>query len=601
MRPFREQFTVRGIIIGVIGCIIITSSSVYVALKMGALPWPIFFVVLLSLFSLKGLARFGKATNINEANVSATVMTAGAMVAGGLAFTIPGIYMLMPDADVPLWKIMLCALCGVALGCIGTALFRRRFIEDTELPFIIGTGAAKTLEAGDKGGRKAAILFSGVGFSGLFAIIRDGLRALPTFLFGGLKMPVVSPGVVIFGIYCSPMVLAMGFMIGPLAALVWFAGGIIGDFGIVIGGTALGWWDEVIGQGIKMSLGIGIMIGCGVGIIIKVALPRIKALIVSASAKARNRSQSVGVDASTADSSADASIADGPTVGDPTAGGPTVGKNDSSILGGKKKGFASGAKGFIRMRWAPFVVAAVALAMAFILNWGLLASLLVTLLVWVVMTMAAQCTGQAGLNPMEVFGLIVLLVVALICQLGTIEAFLVAATVTVCCGFVGDLMNDFKAGHILNTNPRAQWFAELIGGVIGAVIGAVVIAVLVSAYGPESFGPGQTFVAAQAAIVSSLVGGIPNLPAFLIGMTIGIVCYLLGAPVITLGLGVYLPFYLTLTVGIGALVRLIVGRIAPKWSKGESPIVLASGLLAGESIVGIILAFIVMAGGLMTG
>ena len=602
MRPFSEQFTLRGIVIGIIGCVIITASSVYLALKLGALPWPIFFVVLLSLFSLKGLARFGRPTNINEANVSATVMTAGAMVAGGLAFTIPGIYILMPDAEVPLVTIMLCALCGVVLGCIGTALFRKQFIEDSGLPYIIGVGAAETLEAGDAGGHKAAVLFSGVGISGLFAFIRDGLGALPTLLMSGVKIPGV-----IFGVYCSPMVLAMGFMIGPLSALVWFIGGVIGDFGVVVGGTSAGLWSLETGQGIKMSLGIGVMIGCGFGIVVKVIVPKLKALVAwLSSGRGADAEKRIGGSDNRASSDKRASSDNSGSSENRTDSDNSDGLENSTRRENKaglesKAGLENKARGsVVRLRWAPFAVAAVALIACFVLNWGILASLLVVLLVWVVMMMAAQCTGQAGMNPMEVFGLIVLLIVAILAQIGGIEAFLVAATATVCCAFVGDLMNDFKAGHILKTDPRAQWFSASIGGVIGALVGALVIAMLVAAYGADSFGADKTFVAAQATAISSLVGGIPNLSSFIIGMLVGLVLYLLGAPVITLGLGIYLPFYLSLTIGLGALVRVVVGRIAPKWSRGQTPIVLASGLLAGESIVGIIFALVVLAGGIMS-
>ena len=269
MRPFKEQFTLRGVIIGILGCVIITASSVYVALKLGALPWPIFFVVLLALFALKllGRTRLG-ATNINEVNVSASIMSAGAMVAGGLAFTIPGIYILMPDASVPLHVILVCAVCGVGLGAICTSLVRKHFIEDTDLPFPIGKGAAETLEAGDKGGHKAALLFGSLGFAGIFTVIRDFFGMLPTLLFNWVKIPGVT-----FGIYFSPMAIAMGFMIGPMAALVWY--------------WARCWefWHRCwrhrhrlvgprVGSGHRMSLGIGVMIGCGVGIIIKVVIPR---------------------------------------------------------------------------------------------------------------------------------------------------------------------------------------------------------------------------------------------------------------------------------------------------------------------------------------
>ena len=87
MESTKGQLTLRSIIIGCIGCVVITAASLYTALKMGALPWPIVFAALISLFFLRAL----KSRSLNEANVTHTIMSAGAMVAGGLAFTIPGI------------------------------------------------------------------------------------------------------------------------------------------------------------------------------------------------------------------------------------------------------------------------------------------------------------------------------------------------------------------------------------------------------------------------------------------------------------------------------------------------------------------------------
>jgi uncharacterized oligopeptide transporter (OPT) family protein len=247
----------------------------------------------------------------------------------------------------------------------------------------------------------------------------------------------------------------------------------------------------------------------------------------------------------------------------------------------------------IRPFWAVLVAAAVALMLALFGVVGPVAAVLLVALVWVAMLMAAQSTGQAGLNPMEVFGIIVLLVIALFIQFGSVEAFMVAAVATVACGFVGDMMNDFKAGHLLGTSPKAQWLAECIGGFIGAAVGAAVMMVLVQAYGADSFGPNGTFVAAQATAVATLVGSIPSLPAFVIGFAAGAVLYVLRAPVITLGLGIYLPFYLSLTVAVGAAARFVVSKLRPAWVKGEKGTIVASGLLAGESIAGVIIALLV--------
>ena len=100
MSDMKGQLTWRGIAIGIVGCIIITASSIYIALRMGALPWPIVFAAIVSLFFLKAVSR-GRST-LNEANVTHTVMSAGAMVAGGLAFTIPGAWMLGMADDISL-------------------------------------------------------------------------------------------------------------------------------------------------------------------------------------------------------------------------------------------------------------------------------------------------------------------------------------------------------------------------------------------------------------------------------------------------------------------------------------------------------------------
>ena len=68
------------------------------------------------------------------------------------------------------------------------------------------------------------------------------------------------------------------------------------------------------------------------------------------------------------------------------------------------------------------------------------------------------------------------------------EAFYVAAVVAVACGLVGDVMNDFKAGHILHTDPKAQWIAEVAGGLVGAVVSVCILFVILKAYGPSAFG-----------------------------------------------------------------------------------------------------------------
>lgn len=584
MREFSKQFTVRAMVLGVLGSAIITASSIYVALKLGALPWPIFFVTLFAYFALKLLRH----TNLNEVNVAATAMSAGAMVAGGIAYVVPGIYLNDPGADVSLWTIFACVLSGVLLGLVFVSLIRAHFIDDSELAYPIGQGAASMLLAGDQGGGKAKVLFASMGIAGVFAVIRDWFGAIPQLLFS--KVGQYLPGVT-FGVYASPMALAIGFMLEPAQVLVWFVGALIADFGIVVGGTSLGLWDTAAGQGIKTSLGIGLMIGLGVGIIVKIGGKKILELV-----RSRRGQAAAG---STAAAAGGSGAADGTSA----AGGDAVvaASGGTSAAGGTAAadGAAAtmGSRSIIPVKWMPFILAAVVLVLVLGGGVELVPALLLVAFTWVVVFIAAQCVGQAGLDPLEVFGLLVLLVIAFVWNVGGVEAFLICTVAAVACGLCGDVMNDFKAGHILKSSPKAQWYAELIGGVTGAVVGTLVIGVLISAYGADCFGLGHEFTAAQATAIASMVGGIANMPAFIIGLLLGCALFVVGAPVITLGLGVYLPFYLSLTVSLGMLVRLVCQKAAPTWTARNGNI-MAAGLLGGESVVGVIIALISVVSGL---
>ena len=504
MHALKGQLTLRGLAIGCVGCAIITAASVYTALKMGALPWPIVFAAIISLFFLKALGR-GRAS-LNEANVTHTVMSAGAMVAGGLAFTIPGIWMLGFADQVGVFEMLIVALSGVILGLVCTALLRRHFIEDADLEYPIGEAAAQTLIAGNSGGKTGAKLFGAMGAAGLFTALRDAAGAIPSMLFAGAGIPGVA-----FGIYLSPMLLAVGFLVGTGAVAVWFAGAVLANFGLIVGGSAAGLWDVAGAQGIVSSLGMGVMMGAGVGVIAKNILPKAVRML-------RDTRGAVALSAAAGTS-----------------------RTDGAEGAAAPAGAADGAPRR-RMRLtaglAACGVAAVALAICFGLGLGPVPALIVVALAWVATAMSAQSVGQTGIDPMEIFGLIVLLAVAAVSDLPQVQLFFVAGIVAVACGLAGDVMNDFHAGHVLGTSPRAQWIGQAAGAVLGAAVAVAVMAVLVAAYGPEAFGPQGTFVAAQASVVATMVSGIPSVPAFAIGLAAGFALYLAGAPAMMLGLGI---------------------------------------------------------------
>ena len=536
--------SVAGVIIGVIGCVIITASSVYTALKMGALPWPTIFTSIMALVLLRTLGH----RSLNEANVTQIIMSAGSMVAGGIAFTIPGIWMLGQAQELQPMHVLLVALAGTLLGLVFTALIRKRLIEESDLEYPIGVAAAETLTASQAGGRTGLRLFGSMTIAGLWTVARDVLGIIPAML---CSLPI--PGVA-FGLYNSPMLLSVGFLVGGTAMAFWFGGAVFANFGIIVGGSAAGLWDTATAQGIVSSLGMGLMMGAGIGVVVHDIIPKLVHHLRG------NR----------ADDGATARLFD-------------LSRMDAGILG--------------------LFVAAAALLVCFGLGLGPIACIVIVLLGFVTTIMSAQSVGQTGIDPMEIFGLIVLLAVAALGESNQVRLIFVAGVIAVACGLGGDVMSDFKTGQILGTDPRQMWIGQAIGALLGTFVSVAVMMALVTAYGPDAFGPGKEFVSAQASVVATMLSGIPSLPAFGAGLAAGVVMQCLSLPAMMVGLGVYLPFYMSLSAPLGALAKVAYDHFrkrkgdADKESEDEG-IVVASGLLGGESIVGVVVALVTVASAL---
>ena len=538
-----DGLSITGVIIGIIGCIIITASSVYTALKMGALPWPTIFTSVTALVLLRALGH----RSLNEANVTQIIMSAGSMVAGGLAFTIPGIWMLGLSEEVSWLQMLLVALAGTTLGLVCTALIRRRLVEESNLEYPIGVAAAETLQASQAGGATGLKLALSMLVAGAWSVARDVLGLIPAML---CQLPI--PGVA-FGLYNSPMMLSVGFLVGGAAVAFWFGGAVLANLGIIWGGTTVGLWDLATAQAIVSSLGMGLMMGSGLGVVVRDVVPK--------------------------------------------------------ALGYFTGGSASRAERKAARSANPLVLLLLTVASAALVYFGLGLSLPATVLIlalgFVTTIMSAQSVGQTGIDPMEIFGLIVLLAVAALGEASQVRLFFVAGIIAVACGLGGDVMSDFKTGQLIGTNPRQMWIGQAIGAFLGTAVSVTVMVALVGAYGTEAFGPGQQFVSAQASVVATMVSGIPHLPAFVVGIVAGIVLYCLGLPSMMLGLGVYLPFYMSLSAPIGALAKLVYDKLAGgKASSGElghddTGIIVASGLLGGESIVGVAIALMTVVQGLL--
>ena len=496
----------------------------YVALRMGALPWPTVFVTVVS------MAILGKARNstLEEINCTHTLMSAGAMVAGGLAFTLPGLWMLDAQAELSLFQIAVIAITGALLGTFFTMIFRHTLIEKEKLPYPMGEAAYNTLIAG-KEGKGAPILFSSLTLSALFTFVRDGLGKIPSILtvFGGSTLfPSLS-------VWVSPMALGIGAIIGPVLALMWFLGSVLGYFVLTPIGLASGFFSSMAeADSFRSSLGIGLMIGTGLGVAIKAIIMLIK----------RGRSRNGNIQ---------------------------------------------------RLLLPAAIFSAFAIiVLALFTEITILEGILLIIGVYLTTYLSGMLTGQTGINPMEIFAILVLLAASAVFSPTIGAAFSIAGVTAVACGLTGDVMNDLRSGSLIGTSPRYQIIAEGIGGVIGAIVAAVALEVLAASMG--GFGT-EALPAPQAAAVAAMAGGLDSPAAFAIGMVIGIILFLTGLPSATLGLGVYLPTYISSAMALGAVIMAIAAKLGRNKEKSqENAALISSGLLGGEGITGVIIAIISM-------
>lgn len=529
-----EQLSLRGLIFGAIGSCVITASSMYVALRMSALPWPTIFV---AVFSMALLKLFGKTTN-NEINITQTAMSAGSMVAGGLAFTLPGLWIM------GLWKgsvnfsdnfikVLAIAIAGMLFGTVTSYILRYRFIvKNGGLTYPIGLAAAETIKAGDEGGKKSIVLFGSMVVSTVYTFLRDQFALVPqVFMY---KTSMIA--------WNSPMAVGMGYILGALYTGIWFLGALFSNAFIVPFGPKLGLFaDAAAASSFKTSAGIGLMVGTGIGVLIGIIISAIKKLISKEDIKNSKKSS-------------------------------------------KKKLFSSS---------RILVLLATGLAFVFTIASGMpiVASILLIIGIFIVSMMAATITGQTGINPMEIFGIIVLLAIRIFVDISAVDAFMVAGCVAVASGFSGDLFNDYKAGQVLGTNPKAQLISQIVGGVIGTVVASLALFAIINQFG--EIGTDTALPAGQAVGVAAMINGIGDPVVFGVAALIGAILYLVGLPTATLGIGIYLPFYISASVFIGGVIRFVADHVRGK-NKEDTGTVAASGLLGGEGITGVGIAIVRM-------
>ena len=529
-----ENLTIRAMVLAAAGSMVITASSMYVALRLGALPWPTVFVAVLSMSVLKAMGK----TNLREINLASTGMSAGSMVAGGLAFTLPGLFIIGEwDASTPLLshvpQMMFVTFAGIVLGLLLTYLTRYRFVVQEKLPYPIGQAAARTLEAGDAGGLRSVYLFGAMALSAVFTFLRDKLALIPE----SLSSASLYAKNIYMGIWLSPMAAGIGYTIGPLYTGVWFAGSVFAYLLLIPIGTSTGLFTSVAAAvSVKSSLGLGLMAGVGVGVLLDFLRSRI----------------------------------------------------DHVLSEGAPRGVGSRLFGML----------AVVIAYILTLLAGLdpAVSAAVILLTFIACAMSATITGQTGMNPMEVFAVMALLAIRVFAHPSLTASFLITAIVAVTCGLTGDMQSNFKAGSMLGTDPAGQLVTEAIGGIVGGFTAVFAMLALISQYG--GVGAQYGLSAGPAFAVTQMVGGIDNGAVFFTALAAGALLYLIKFPVMTLGLGLYLSFEISSIVFLGGAIRYIVDKLRKEPAgEGDAGQLIAAGLLGGEGFTGVILAIMSMVTG----
>ena len=524
------NITFPAVFIGIVGAILVSASSFYIVLKFGALPWPTIMVTLLSMITLK----FFKRTDNKEITITHTIMSAGSMVAGGVAFTVPAYIILGGKlSDINQYLLCITILLGSIAGSFLSYIFRSKLIEEEKLEFPIGEAAYNLVKSGENTENIRYVAF-GTLFSSVIALFRD-------FSFSKGKPPFI-PALLslkngLLSLYVSPLLVGIGYVLGFVNTFVWFLGGAV----IVFIGEPLAKIFKLNDFAImKNSFGMGFMIGIGIAVILKIIF----------SNKSKNE------------------------------------KNNQNIF--KKLSFLS--------TFSMIIIILIYKLPIFLALVLILISILCTII-------AGYSTGKTGVNPMEIYAIITILLISFLnkilnglnifgikfsADLTTLTLFLLACIIAVSCGLSGDILNDFKSGYRMNVNPKDQLVGELIGSIVSSFVITFLFFVFFRIY--KNIGPVENtdLIALQASIVATVINGIPFLGIFFAGLIFGMVLSLLNLPVLTFGIGIYVPFYLTSTVFLGGLISYFANRRSKKLH--SNLLLLSNGLMSGEAIVGVILS-----------
>jgi putative OPT family oligopeptide transporter len=586
------ELTIKAVLLGCVLAVLMAAANTYLGLYTGMVVSASIPAAVISMGILRGILRRG---TLLENNIVQTIASAGESLAAGIIFTVPALVITGAWNEFKFCETTLIAILGGLLGVLFMIPLRRTLIvEEEELKYPEGVACAEVLEAGQQGGSGILYVFSALGVGALLKLLgQHGIGLLKGTVQGATR---AGRSALYFGCDVSPALLAVGYIVGFNVALLVFLGGAIGWLlGIPIYYLLCGFptgaesvtdamhdtWESQI-----RYMGVGAMVVGGVWSIIGVRRGIVKGI----------RGAIAGYQDARAGKFA-----------------PRVQRDLSlfSILG----------------LLLPTIVA-VYLLYAFVLigspGFGLLASAAMIVAAFFFVAVSSYVVGLVGASNNPVSGMTIstllfacglLWLFGLGGNLGIIAALGVAGVVCCAACTAGDVSQDLKTGYLVRATPYKQQWAQVIGVLAASFVIAPVLGVLHASYGiGVETREGVDFLKApQASLFASITRAMFDPEASMpwtmvgVGLAVGVAIICLDeclrrrgsgfrTHVMPVAVGIYLPWSLGVPIFIGGLAALITGRIVGKSREKEAVhrgVLIGSGLIAGEALMGILIALFI--------
>ena len=571
------EFTVTALLIGILLAIVFGAANAYLGLLVGMTVSASIPAAVISMGIIRVILR---KDSILENNMVQTIGSAGESVAAGAIFTLPALFLWAEEGKIDFPRILtifLIALFGGVLGVCFMVPLRQALIveEHGTLPFPEGTACAEVLLAGEEGGSKAGTVFAGLGIAAVYKFLADGTQLFKSEIGHAFESYKGSQ----VGIQVLPALAGVGYICGPKISSYMFAGGTLSWF-VLMPLIALFGADATIFPASKTVTELLTMEGGG------------------PSALWSNYIKYIGAGA----------VATGGIISLIKSLPLIIRTFKQAIDSMKNKNAAH--KGLRTEQDLPIpVLIAVALVIA-VLIWliptfpvNLIGALIIVVFGFFFATVSSRMVGLIGSsnNPVSGMTIATLLFATVILKAtgstgitGMVGAISIGGIICIVAAIAGDASQDLKTGFIVGATPKKQQLGEIIGVVASAAAIGFVLYLLNEAWGYGT----EKIPAAQATMMKMLVEGIMNgeLPWALIfiGVFIAIVVEILHMPVMPFAVGMYLPFSLSAGIMAGGVVRILVekrkGTEKEKKARTDRGLLFTSGMIAGEGIVGILLA-----------